>query len=134
MALQIEPVQARLRVQLFLTSGRIDLFDSKFQDILLKNAFQGSFGGYTPVPAGAVDQAVSLEGLAYAQIIYLVASQPLQVKLAPYGSTNLNTPALTLYQNVPSLISVTNLTGIYLSNPTNVLSNCIVAGAAILNP
>lgn len=131
MALQIEPVHARIQMSLDLTSGRIDLFESKRLDVLLKNVFQGSFGGYTPVPAGAVDQAVSLEGLVHAQIVFFVASQPLLIKLVPEGASNLNTPAITLYKNVPSLLSVTNLTGIYLSNPTNVLSNCIIAGAAI---
>lgn len=132
MGLQIEPVMARIRMSLELAAGRIDLFKSpRNLDLILKNVFQGDFGGYIPVPAGAVDQLVSLQGLVHAQIIFFCADQPLQIKLVPEGSTNVNTPFMVMYQNVPSLISLTNISGIYLSNPTNVSSNCIIAGAAI---
>jgi hypothetical protein len=131
MGLQINPVMCRIKMHLDIKSGRIKLFESEKLDLLLQNVFQGDFGGFTPIPAFAVDQQVSLQGLVHAQIIFFMADQPIQIKLVPEGSTVLNTQAITLYQGVPSLLSATNISGIYVSNPTNTVSNLVIAGTGI---
>lgn len=96
--------------------------------------FTQEYGGTILVTNGTVDQVFSPENIFYTQMLFLLCDQPIQIKLIPTGGSLGGTVPLTLLPNVPSLLSVTNITGIYISNSTGNLATLTLKGAGIAGP
>lgn len=56
-------------------------------------------------------------------VIYMLCDQAVQITLVPQGSTLATTPPLTLYPNIPTMLSVQLISAIYVSNATGVQAN-----------
>ncbi len=68
--------------------------------------------------AGALDQEIHFNGIDRLQMIYLLADQALSVKIVPLGQSAATTTPLNLLAGKPSLLSFSNVVGIFVSNNT----------------
>jgi hypothetical protein len=121
-------VVVHAHVEFKIRNGCVELFDSGCQEFTIGNAFSQSFGDLFDLPAGDVDTQVSMEAITNASMIYFMANAAIQIKLVPQGATPENTQPMTLLPGYPSMVSLQNIVGIYVSNPTDQSSKVLCYG------
>lgn len=127
----LTPLLVNSQISFTVSDGTIQLFKS---GNIIKNdagSYTQSFGDDFTIPDTTVDLQVTTEGVALCQLVFLLADQPLQVKLVPVGATAINTQPLTLTAGVPSLLAVQDLVGIYVSNASGTAAKLIVEGVGV---
>jgi hypothetical protein len=90
---------------------------------------QGVLGDFTQateedviVPNGASNMALPTP-ITNLCVIYMMCDQAITVALVPEGSLLSQTQPLTLYPNMPSILSVQSVVSIYVSNSTGQQAN-----------
>jgi hypothetical protein len=127
-------LQVQMKMRFKIANGQLQLFDSKDITNNDSSSFSQDFGNTFDLPAATVDLQVSLDGLTQANLIFFLSPAPLQIKLVPQGATTSNTQPLTLYPGLPSLVCLTGIVGIYVSNPTGNSAKITVVGAGVNTP
>lgn len=80
------------------------------------------------VPASTVDMLAPNLGATPIQRLYLVADQAITVQIIPVGGTLSGTSSYTLVPNAPTILSVSNISQIVVSNPTINDSLLVICG------
>ncbi len=80
------------------------------------------------VPANTVGMLAPNLGATPMQRLYLSANQALTIQIVPVGGSAANTPSLTLVPNAPSVLSVSNVAQVLVSNPTTQDSQLVFCG------
>lgn len=94
--------------------------------------FTQTFSADMLLDTGVIDKQVSLQGANRAQQFFFWSDQATEIKLVIYGSNLASTYAFQLLPNVPSIMSVQNVTEIYVTNTTGVQARIVVQGAGII--
>ena len=118
----------KTKINFEILNGTISLF--KTGDIAISNGtdFTQDFGNTFTVPNATIDLQITMEGVTHANQIFFLADQPLQLKLVPQGSVPGTTPPHTLYPGLPSLLSVQDVIGVYITNQTGQAAQFMIHG------
>ena len=128
--MSITPLLVQWKLNFNITDNSLTNFKSG--DVQgVSSTFTQAIGASILVPQGTSDEPLCLDGLEFAQAIFLMSDQAIQIKLVPQGSTLAETSFLTLMPNMPSLLSVQNVVGIYVSNPSGPLAKLIFQAAGV---
>jgi hypothetical protein len=121
-------IQLRARLQVEIKDGPVVNFQSNVFDRTL-GPFDEGMGVNLQIPTGAIDQPINQNGINFAQLMYIVATQPILVKFVPQGYTNVTTAAIQLTPNVPMFLAFRNIIGIFVTNQTG--QNCLLTIEAV---
>lgn len=80
------------------------------------------------VPASTMGMLAPNLGAGAMQRVYLVADQALTVQIVPVGGSVSTTPSMTLVPNAPTILSMSNIGQVFISNPTTNNSLLIFCG------
>lgn len=112
-----------------ITDGNYTKFLSPPQPTNQTTQFVQEFGGTITLADGTVDQLFNQENIPFTQMLFMLCDQAVQVKLVCTGGDVTTTQPMILMPNVPSLLSVSNIIGIYVSNNTGTLATLTLKGA-----
>jgi len=99
--------------------GNLIGFDSRLIRTHNANQYLQAFDDIITIPPGTVDLQINSETITNIQLLFMMSDQMITVKLQPLGAALSNVQPITLAgNNVPSLLGVNEIIGVFVSNPT----------------
>lgn len=109
-------LQTSWNLEFKITNQQASDYDSGIQQGMLQDFTQATEQDII-VASGAVNEQLPTP-IGNLCVIYMLCDQPITIALVPLGSVLANVQPLTLYPNIPTMLSVQLIQAIYVSNPT----------------